>query len=98
MKILLNRLLCISLWLFFLIEIVCGAPAIYLEFAKSVLPANVSLAAQNCYKVKSGAFTGEISPAMIKDIGLNWVILGHSERRNVFGEKNEVSFKNINYQ
>ncbi|XP_053205155.1 triosephosphate isomerase-like [Panonychus citri] len=72
------------------VEIVCGAPAIYLEYAKTVLPANVSLAAQNCYKVKSGAFTGEISPAMIKDIGLKWVILGHSERRNVFGEKDEL--------
>ncbi|KAI1722123.1 triosephosphate isomerase domain-containing protein [Ditylenchus destructor] len=40
----------------------------------------------NCYKVEKGAFTGEISGPMIKDIGLNWVILGHSERRHVFGE------------
>lgn len=36
--------------------------------------------------------TGEISPHMIKDVGVNWVILGHSERRNVFGETDEVSF------
>lgn len=35
-------------------------------------------------------FVGEISPAMIKDVGVNWVIIGHSERRNVFGESDEV--------
>lgn len=34
--------------------------------------------------------SGEISPAMIKDIGANWVILGHSERRTIFGEKDEL--------
>lgn len=74
-------------------EVVCGAPSIYLEYSKSILPSNIALAAQNCYKTKSGAFTGEISPAMIKDVGVNWVILGHSERRNVFGEKDEVRLK-----
>lgn len=72
------------------VEVVCGAPSIYLEYTKSILPSNIALAAQNCYKTKSGAFTGEISPAMIKDVGVNWVILGHSERRNVFGEKDEL--------
>lgn len=41
-------------------------------------------------QVAKGAFTGEISPAIIKDLGLNWVILGHSERRHVFGEGDEV--------
>eukprot|EP01126_Amoeba_proteus_P043927 TRINITY_DN4852_c0_g1_i10.p1 TRINITY_DN4852_c0_g1~~TRINITY_DN4852_c0_g1_i10.p1 ORF type:complete len:199 (+),score=41.09 TRINITY_DN4852_c0_g1_i10:13-609(+) len=37
-----------------------------------------------------GAFTGEISPSMIKDLGVNWVILGHSERRSIFGESIEL--------
>jgi triosephosphate isomerase len=50
------------------------------------LHASILVAAQNCYKVAKGAFTGEISPAMIKDVGATWVILGHSERRHVFGE------------
>ncbi|MED6234207.1 triosephosphate isomerase [Ataeniobius toweri] len=48
------------------------------------------VAAQNCYKVAKGAFTGEISPAMIQDCGADWVILGHSERRHVFGESDEL--------
>ncbi|XP_041887248.1 triosephosphate isomerase [Corvus kubaryi] len=71
-------------------EVVCGAPAIYLDFARQKLDAKIGVAAQNCYKVPKGAFTGEISPAMIKDIGAAWVILGHSERRHVFGESDEL--------
>lgn len=72
------------------VEVVVGVPYIYLDYAKSKLPAGVLPAAQNCYKEPKGAFTGEISPAMLKDIGIQWVILGHSERRSVFGEKDEL--------
>ncbi|XP_055750483.1 triosephosphate isomerase A [Salvelinus fontinalis] len=71
-------------------EVVCGAPTVYLDFARSNLDARIGVAAQNCYKVAKGAFTGEISPVMIKDCGVEWVILGHSERRHVFGESNEL--------
>lgn len=71
-------------------EVVLGCPSIYLDFARSKMPANIGIAAQNCYKVEKGAFTGEISPCMIKDIGVNWVILGHSERRNIFGENDDL--------
>ncbi|XP_004074104.1 triosephosphate isomerase [Oryzias latipes] len=71
-------------------EVVCAAPSIYLDFARSGLDSRISVAAQNCYKVAKGAFTGEISPAMIKDCGADWVILGHSERRHVFGENDEL--------
>lgn len=71
-------------------EVVCGAPSIYLDFARSNLNPSIGVAAQNCYKVPKGAFTGEISPAMIKDCGVEWVILGHSERRHVFGESDEL--------
>ncbi|GIY32350.1 triosephosphate isomerase [Caerostris extrusa] len=71
-------------------EIVLGCPAIYMDYAISKMPKTIGIAAQNCYKVASGAFTAEISPAMIKDIGSEWVILGHSERRNVFGENDAL--------
>eukprot|EP01086_Lenisia_limosa_P016690 TRINITY_DN670_c0_g1_i1.p2 TRINITY_DN670_c0_g1~~TRINITY_DN670_c0_g1_i1.p2 ORF type:complete len:185 (-),score=85.36 TRINITY_DN670_c0_g1_i1:48-602(-) len=42
-----------------------------------------------------GAFTGEVAPAMIKDIGLDWVVLGHSERRHVYGESNAMTGKKV---
>lgn len=71
-------------------ELVVGCPSIYMDYVVSKSPKSIGVAAQNCYKVPSGAFTGEISPAMIKDVGAEWVILGHSERRNVFGETDEL--------
>lgn len=46
--------------------------------------------AQNCYVQADGAFTGEVSPAMIRDCGGEWVILGHSERRHVLGESDAL--------
>ncbi|XP_051844718.1 triosephosphate isomerase-like [Antechinus flavipes] len=71
-------------------EVVCAPPSIYLDFVCQKLDQKICVAAQNCYKVAKGAFTGEISPAMIKDCGATWVILGHSERRYVFGESDEL--------
>ena len=49
----------------------------------------VKLGAQNCYHQPKGAFTGEVSPGMLKACGCDYVILGHSERRHVLGESNE---------
>ena len=71
-------------------DVVVAPPAPYLTYVKEHLKNNVKVAAQNCYKVAKGAFTGEISPAMIRDLGLEWVIIGHSERRHVFGETDEL--------
>src|SRR6516165_3167552 len=47
---------------------------------------SVAMGAQNCYHEKEGAFTGEVSPAMLVDVGCRYVILGHSERRHKLGE------------
>lgn len=51
---------------------------------------SIALAGQNCYCENSGAFTGEVSPAMLKDAGCSHVILGHSERRQIFGESDDL--------
>ena len=55
----------------------------------------VKLGAQNCYWENSGAFTGEVSPQMIKELGCGYVIIGHSERRAMFSETNETVNKKI---
>jgi triosephosphate isomerase len=51
---------------------------------------NIKLAAQDMYWEESGAFTGEVSPVMLKDVGCEYVIIGHSERRAYFSETNET--------
>ncbi|MDD2909298.1 MAG: triose-phosphate isomerase [Candidatus Pacebacteria bacterium] len=50
---------------------------------------NYILGAQNCFYKNEGAYTGEISPKMLKDLGCKYVIIGHSERREIFKEDNE---------
>ena len=54
---------------------------------------NVGIGGQNLYWAKEGAFTGEISGPMLKSIGAEWVIIGHSERRQYFGETDETVLK-----
>ena len=53
----------------------------------------VSVGAQNAHQAESGAYTGEVSAKMIKSVGVEYVILGHSERRQYFGETNELLAK-----
>jgi triosephosphate isomerase len=69
------------------VEVVVAPPFTALEAAAAALAGSaIILAAQNCYPQASGAFTGEISPALLKDAGCRYVIVGHSERRQLFGE------------
>lgn len=64
-------------------------PYVYLDLAKKVLKnSNVWYGAQNMYYAPKGAFTGEVSASMLNDFNCNMVILGHSERRHIFGETN----------
>lgn len=51
------------------------------------------LGAQNCSDRKNGAFTGEVSPLLLKDLGCKYVIIGHSERRRIFNESDEMIFE-----
>merc|ERR1712048_1120501 len=71
------------------IDIVCAPPFVYLMQAQIGLVLPYQLAAQNCLVGPGGAYTGEISAEMLVDIEIPWVILGHSERRRLYGETNE---------
>lgn len=72
-------------------DVVVGAPFVYIHSAQASLSStSIQVAGQNCWHEDKGAFTGEVSAAMLKDIGLKWVILGHSERRHIFGESDEL--------
>jgi len=63
--------------------------------ADAVKGSNIKLSAQDMHWEKNGAFTGEISPLMLKDVGCQYVIIGHSERRLFFGETNETVNKKV---
>ena len=71
-------------------------PFVYLEGVFSALKtSNVAVGAQDLYIEKQGAFTGEISAAMLKDVGCVYVLCGHSERRHVIGESDELINKKV---
>lgn len=73
------------------IEIVVCPPFPSLSDVKEVLlDSNIKLGAQDVYWEKEGAYTGEVSSAMLKDAGCEYCIVGHSERRQYFGETNET--------
>ncbi len=68
-------------------EIVIVPPFTNMEIVHRVIDhTDISLGAQNVFWENSGAYTGEISPEMLVDIGCSWVIIGHSERRQILGE------------
>jgi triosephosphate isomerase len=78
------------------VEIAVCPPSVYLEaVAPIVRGTNVGLGGQNMYHEPNGAFTGEISAAMLKDVGCQYVILGHSERRQFLGETDELINKKL---
>ncbi len=79
-------------------EAVFGVPFPYLINVKSKLAGkkNVFVAAQNCYDKKSGAYTGEVSAEMLKSINVDYVILGHSERREYFNESHAMLAAKVN--
>lgn len=71
-------------------EVILCPPALYLEMASDVAEeASFSVGAQNCYPADNGAFTGEISPVMLRSLQVDYCIIGHSERRKYFNESHE---------
>lgn len=78
--------------------IALGVPFPYLSLAVDKVNSidHVGIAAQNCYTQKSGAYTGETSAEMIASVGVQYVILGHSERREYFLESNQMLAEKVN--
>jgi triosephosphate isomerase len=77
-------------------EVVLCPPALYIEMATDVaFESNFKVGAQNIYPEDAGAFTGEISPLMLKELSVAYCIIGHSERRKYFNESNEFLLKKV---
>jgi len=73
------------------VDLVLCPPAVYLEtVAAAVAPGDVALGGQNVHEQTAGAFTGEVAPGMLVDLGCRYVIVGHSERRTLCGESDAV--------
>jgi triosephosphate isomerase len=77
-------------------QVAVAPPFTALAAVKQALAGSaIQLFAQNCHFEKQGAFTGEVSPGMVKDVGCDGVILGHSERRQYFGETDDLVAKKL---
>ena len=77
-------------------DVIVAPPFTSLETASTLVKDSpIKLSAQNMHFEDKGAFTGEISNSMLKSVGCEYVILGHSERRSIFGESNEIINKKI---
>lgn len=72
------------------VEVAVSPPAMYLDFVRQKLRSDIFVSAQNLHFEKSGAYTGEISVEMLKEFNIHWTILGHSERRELFHETDQV--------
>jgi triosephosphate isomerase (TIM) len=78
------------------VVVVLGTPFTHIVKVVETVDANrIGVAAQNCAAEAKGAFTGEVSAAMVKSTGANYVILGHSERREYYGETSEILNKKV---
>ncbi|MGA2140844.1 MAG: triose-phosphate isomerase [Brevinematales bacterium] len=75
--------------------LICAPFTLLQPLAQAFKGSNIKLGAQNMYFEKEGAFTGEISPLQVLDAGAAYVLLGHSERRHVFGEKDSLINKKM---
>ncbi|MEQ6121317.1 triose-phosphate isomerase [Reichenbachiella sp. MALMAid0571] len=80
------------------VQVVLGTPFIHLTSVSKLVAnsSNIEVSAQNCSDKTSGAYTGEISAEMVKSTGAEYVIIGHSERREYFKESNEELAEKLN--
>ena len=78
------------------VDVVFCVPAIdIIPVVEAAKGSNIQIGAENMYFEEKGAFTGEISPAMLTDAGVKYVVLGHSERREYFAETDETVNKKV---
>lgn len=77
--------------------VIFATPFIHLKNVSNIIKdiSNVKLAAQNCHHEAKGAYTGEISASMLQSAGVEYVLVGHSERREYFGETEELLAKKV---
>jgi len=75
--------------------VICPPFTLLAYLADALETSNIAVGGQDLYWQEEGAFTGEVSPSMLKDAGCRYVIIGHSERRQFFGETNEAVNKKI---
>ena len=78
------------------LDVAVAPPFVYLAAAvEAARDSVITVAAQDVYFETEGAFTGEVSPAMLLDVGCTWTIVGHSERRHVLGETDDLIAKKV---
>ena len=78
------------------VDLAVCPPSCYLDaVGRAIAGSKVALGAQNLYHEKDGAYTGELSAAMLLDLGCKYVILGHSERRHILGETDAAINKKV---
>lgn len=77
--------------------VVLATPFIHLNSISNIIKgvSNLKLGAQNCHQEESGAYTGEVSASMLKSVGVDYVIIGHSERREYFNESDALLAKKV---
>ncbi len=71
-------------------EVAVFPPSVHARELADICRGKIDVGVQNMYFEKEGAFTGEVSPVMVKDLGARYILIGHSERRHVFGETDEM--------
>ena len=72
------------------VDVAVAPMSIHIPLVQSLLRPEIHIASQNSSATSTGPYTGEISPESLKDLGLDWVIAGHSERRSFYGETDQV--------
>ncbi|OMJ75584.1 hypothetical protein SteCoe_25239 [Stentor coeruleus] len=77
------------------IEVIIAPSLLHLTQVKNILRPEISISSQNCSSEATGPYTGEVSASQLKDFGIDWVIIGHLERRNLFDENDSIIRKKV---